>query len=103
MYTEKDGKILFYPVVLIPGRSGTGRKRPGPFKWLRPCDTAKEARELVNAAVTLEGASMGFVTRFPEKGEPTIMVNYIVPTSARTPIEKYLMLCDLLDAEHPLD
>lgn len=94
-------RILFYAVVLIPGRSGTGRSRPGPFRWLAPRDTAREAAEDLRLSLA-DDATMGFVVRFPERGDPDVMINYIMPASVRNPIEKYVLLCDLIDREHPL-
>lgn len=95
-----EGKILFYPVVLVPGRSGRGRDRPGPFRWLRPCDTPNEARRLVNEARAEEGATLGFVVKFPERGKPAVLNNYTRPTEVKTAVEKYLMLVDLIAREH---
>lgn len=94
------GKVLFYPVILIPGRSGTGRARPGPFRWLAPRDTPGAAKEDCAWHVKTQGASMGFVVRFADDGStPMILVNYTVPTSVRTPVEKYLTLADLIARE----
>lgn len=94
------GKVLFYPVILIPGRSGTGRARPGPFRWLAPRDTPAQAKEDCVWAVKHEDASMGVVVRFADDGStPMILTNYIVPTSVRTPIEKYLTLVGLIAEE----
>lgn len=74
MIDPAEGKVLFYPVVLIVGRSGSGRDRPGLFRWGRPCDSPSEARGEVDRAI-VEGASMGFVVRFPGRGDgPEIVV-----------------------------
>lgn len=102
MIDPKLGKVLFYPVVLIPGASGQGRSRPGPFRWLAPCDTPQQAQGELDRMIAERGASMGYVIEFPENGEPEIMVNRIRPGPVRTIIEKYVMLCDLIDDEHPL-
>jgi hypothetical protein len=97
-----DARSLYYPVILVPGRSGTGRDRPGPFRWLKPCDHPREAEALIVRAMADEGATMGFVVLFAEgEDDPRILVDRTKPTAARNAIQKYLSLVDLIEREHP--
>ena len=97
------GRILFYPVLLIPGKTGWGRRRPGPFRWGESCETAKLAREVVDKAIESDGASMA--SSSDSRSNKRVMFKSWSATRdpewVRKIVNHYVQLCDLIDQEHP--
>ena len=75
-------KILFYPVWISVGRKDDA------VSWGEPCDTAKEAREILKDRVGSGRASMGVVVRFGDS-KRVPMQSYVYPASAEKVIRHW--------------
>jgi hypothetical protein len=89
--TQIDRKV-FYPVFIAHGR------KENPISWGKPCSTGSEALHWLRQEVASGGASMGVVVVFAN-GRKEAIRNYIAPRSARTAINHYLDILDLLARE----
>jgi hypothetical protein len=87
-----DDRQLFYPVWIADGRED-------PISWGRACSLAGEALRLLRERLATGTASMGVVVKFAD-GKKQALVSYILPRSARTAIQHYLDILDLLAREN---
>ena len=86
-----EAKTLYYPVWIAPGRKAGG------WSWGKPCDTPKEADQIVKEKFLAENATLGCVVQM-SGGEKILMANHVKPPSARRIIEHWE---DLWQATEP--
>lgn len=99
---DSDGtRKLYYPVVLVPGRSGTGRKHSGPFTWGEPASTIQSAESILRRMFVERRATIGFlVCAIPPDNGMEIMIEHVIPREYRFPIRSFAKLIENIDKHH---